>query len=152
MVQGSALADATEHVEQLAVGGACEAHAVGGHQRQSEATGQIHQCTVAVLLGTQPMTLQLHMQPVAEGVGKPLEGRAGAVQPTMAQRVSQWTLVAAGEAVKPVRMLGDESPGGPCRAFRPAASRGREEPAQVAVANGRANEQSEARERRSSDL
>ena len=128
--------------------GAGVAHAVGGDQGEPEAGGEVEGGAVAVLLVAEPVALQLDVEAAGEEGGEAFEEVPRGVEaaPTGGEGVRQRPLLAAGQAVEPLGVRGDQLPARPRLPLRPAAGGGGQQLAEVAVAGAVADEQGQAGE------
>ena len=79
--------DAGEHVEERALPGRREPHAVGGDHRHAKGAGQLGQRLVVAFLVAEQMALQLHAHVVAaEQADETIEQAADAVTPRVEHR------------------------------------------------------------------
>ena len=147
-VEGDALADAGQHIGEVPVGRPRVADAAGGRQRQLEPSREVGERPVAVLLGTQPVALQLDVEPSREEMGQVRELAPGGVETAVDEPLSEDSLGAAGQAVEAVSVGLDLRPGRPSLALGPAARGLGQQPAEVAVAAAINGKQGQAGERR----
>jgi hypothetical protein len=93
------VADAGEHVEQLALVGRGVADAVGGQQRQTQGARNAHGSLIAMLLVAVVVALQFDIHIArAEDVHQPLDLAQCLVIAAARQRRRQRAFVAAGQA------------------------------------------------------
>jgi hypothetical protein len=146
-VEGEALANAAEHVGEVAVLRVCIAYSAGRHQRQTQASREIDKGLVAVLLGAKTMSLQLDVQPFGKDAVKVLELAFGGVETAVDETLGDDTLGAAGKTEEAVGVGFYLAPTGTGFALGPSACGLGEQAAEVAVAATITREQGQPRQR-----
>ena len=136
--------DRGHQVVEGLVAGRGVAHAAGGDDRHAKPVRQPDQGLVAVLLGTDAVARELHVQAAGEDGVQTFELASGRFQPFPRQRPSDRVGFSAGQAVETFRVFFQQRPVDPRLALGMVERPGGQQAAEVAVALPAAHEQVDA--------
>src|ERR1700693_4315444 len=144
-VERRVVADADQDIVQLLVFPAGVADAVCGDERQAHPHGEVRQGLVAMLLTGQPMPPDLDMEPPRKDRREPAERLASRRDPSPRERPRDRSLLAARQAMEPLRVRRDIVERDARFALGPARRPRGDQPAEVLVAGPALDEQGEPR-------